>query len=134
MIQNKDLKDFILEDNPVLIYVHSQQGCKLEGLFLKEEIITNNISLVLFDFCGCGKSEGQYISLGHKESIDLLYLIQYLKNKLKVGNIALYGRSMGAVTCLLFAQMYPYYITYMVLDSPFQSMKSMLNDFTKNKF
>lgn len=54
-----------------LIYLHSQSGCRIEGLFLREFCAKNNLYLCLFDFSACGLSEGKYVSLGHYEKNDL---------------------------------------------------------------
>ena len=54
-----------------VIYLHSQSGNRIEGLFLREYCTRNNFYLLLFDFSGCGLSEGQYVSLGHYEKDDL---------------------------------------------------------------
>jgi hypothetical protein len=54
-----------------LIYLHSQSGCRIEGLFLREFCAKNNIYLCIFDFSACGLSEGKYVSLGHFEKYDL---------------------------------------------------------------
>lgn len=57
-----------------------------------------DIQLFVFDFAGCGLSEGEYISLGYYEIGDVQVVVDYLKNHEKVSKIALWGRSMGAVT------------------------------------
>jgi len=54
-----------------LIYLHSQSGCRIEGLFLREFCSDNDIGLCVFDFAGCGLSHGTYVSLGHYEKEDL---------------------------------------------------------------
>lgn len=59
------------EKRTCLIYLHSQSGCRVEGLFLREFCAQHNLYLCLFDFSGCGLSEGKYVSLGHYEKFDL---------------------------------------------------------------
>ena len=54
-----------------VVYLHSQSGNRIEGLFLTEYCAKSNFYLLLFDFSGCGVSEGQYVSLGHFEKDDL---------------------------------------------------------------
>lgn len=70
--------------------------------FFKEHIIKNRMHFFTFDFSGCGLSEGEYISLGVHESDDLEVVVNYLRNSGKVSQIGLWGRSMGAVTALLY--------------------------------
>ena len=40
-----------------------------------------------FDFCGCGLSEGEYISLGWWEKEDLKMVVDYLKKSGMVSTI-----------------------------------------------
>jgi hypothetical protein len=54
-----------------VVYLHSQSGCRLEGLFLRELCAAENYYLCCFDFSGCGLSDGKYVSLGHYEKDDL---------------------------------------------------------------
>lgn len=55
-----------------------------------------------FDFSGCGKSDGDFVSLGLKEQDDLSAVIETLMSKYNYKKIILYGRSMGGVTSLLY--------------------------------
>ena len=61
-----------------LMYLHSQSGCRLEGVFLREFCAENNYYLCCFDFSGCGLSEGKYVSLGHFEKYDLSLVLSIL--------------------------------------------------------
>ena len=117
-----NIKEINLRLNcPCVIYCHSQSGNKVEGLFLKENCIANNYALCLFDFSGCGKSEGEYVTLGKREMVDLLALVEIIVKKHTPTSIILWGRSMGAVTCLYLAKRYSFYLTAIVilLDSRF---------------
>src|SRR3990167_9611242 len=88
---------------PCVIYLHSQGGCRLEGKFLMELCLTKGICLCLFDFLGCGRSSGDYVSLGHFEQLQVERLVDHLTNAYNIGSIGLWGRSMGAVTAILYA-------------------------------
>lgn len=59
-----------------IVYLHSQSGCRLESLFLREFCATHNYYLCSFDFSGCGLSEGKYVSLGHYEKEDLSLVVR----------------------------------------------------------
>lgn len=94
----------------MVVYLHGNASARVE--------VTPNLSFLLaqvgvfgvvgLDFTGSGKSDGDYVSLGYYERVDLECLIQYLK---KVyggpdGNdleLILWGRSMGASTALMHA-------------------------------
>lgn len=54
-----------------VIFLHTHNGCRLQGLFLREEIIAMDKALVLFDFHGSGLSTGSYVSFGWYETFDI---------------------------------------------------------------
>ena len=71
-----------------------------------------NISGFAFDFCGSGRSDGEYISLGYYEKDDVYTVINYLKNSNKVSTVGLWGRSMGGSTAILYAKDFDKKILY----------------------
>jgi len=89
------------------------------------------MTLFCFDFAGCGMSEGEYISLGWYEREDLQTIIEHLRKHRRVSTIGLWGRSMGAVTALMYGDRDPS-IGGMILDSPFSSMKVLVNELSKH--
>jgi pimeloyl-ACP methyl ester carboxylesterase len=109
-------------DMPCVIYMHGNSSSRLEALESVPYLLPSNITLMCFDFAGCGLSEGEYISLGWWEREDLGIIIEYLRKERRVSTIGLWGRSMGAVTSLLYGDRDPS-IAGMVLDSPFADMK-----------
>ena len=52
---------------------------------------------------GSGLSQGQWVTLGCREVEDLEVAVAYLRGSGRVTTIALWGRSMGAVTSLLYS-------------------------------
>lgn len=48
-------------------------------------------------------SDGEYVSLGIFESVDLETIVKYLRKSGKVSKIALWGRSMGSVASIIYA-------------------------------
>jgi pimeloyl-ACP methyl ester carboxylesterase len=80
-----------------------------------------------FDFAGCGNSGGDFISLGWWERDDVAMIVEHLRANRRVCTIALWGRSMGAVTALLHADRDPS-IAGLVLDSPFSSLSKLVNE------
>ena len=113
---------------PCVVYCHSQSGNRIEGSFLQEWCIENNYGLCLFDFNGCGKSGGEYVTLGWKEHDDLEVLINILTKEYRATQIALWGRSMGAVTSIMYAKRHSLYLSAMILDSPFSDISVMVKD------
>lgn len=111
---------------PCVVFCHANCGSRydgLEALFLLE----HGFSVFTFDFCGSGKSEGEYISLGISERQDLAAVVEYLSLEKEVSGIALWGRSMGAVTSIMYASKDPY-LRCIVCDSPFASLDMLIRD------
>ena len=107
----------------------------MEALGILPVLLPMNVTVFCFDFSGCGKSEGEYISLGYYEKEDLKVVIEHLRKSKKVSTIGLWGRSMGAVTVLLYCGLYNQnnIIHSIVLDSPFSSLKKLAKDHIKDK-
>ena len=95
-------------------------------------MLSSDITVFAFDFSGCGKSEGEYISLGWYERDDVECVVNYLRSTNKVATIGLWGRSMGAVTAIMYGDRDPS-IAGMVLDSPFCSLKVLTEEIAKEK-
>ena len=107
--------------------MHGNSSCRLESLENVQYLLTNNITLFCFDFSGCGWSQGEYISLGWYERDDVAMIVEHLRLERRVSTIALWGRSMGAVTALLHADRDPS-IAGIVLDSPFSDLSKLANE------
>lgn len=112
---------------PCVIYMHGNSSCRVEALESVHYLLPQNISLLCFDFAGCGLSEGEYISLGWFERDDVAMIIEHLRENRRVSSIALHGRSMGAVTALLHADR-DHSIAGIVLDSPFSDLSVLVNE------
>jgi alpha/beta superfamily hydrolase len=112
---------------PCVVYLHCNAGSRLESLSLVKKLLPSNITVFSFDFSGCGLSEGEYITLGWHEKDDLKAVIEYLRLTRKVSFIGLCGRSMGAVTALLYGETDPS-IAAIVADSPFYSLRKVIKD------
>jgi pimeloyl-ACP methyl ester carboxylesterase len=63
-------------------------------------------NVVCLDCAGSGISEGGVVTLGYYEKEDLRVVIEYLKEEYQFSRFILWGRSMGAVTSLLYAAKY----------------------------
>ena len=83
----------------VLIYLHSISGSRMEGKDMAYYVLPH-FSLLVFDFVGCGLSEGKNVTLGIKEAEDLKLVVNTLIQIYKTEEIYLWGRSMGAVTAI----------------------------------
>ena len=114
------------EKLPCVIYLHGNSSSRCEAFSEVKYLLPKNITLFSFDFCGCGKSEGNYISLGYYEKDDVDCVVEYLKKSKKVSKIALWGRSMGAVTAIMYAAKKQNEISAMILDSGYFSLKILI--------
>jgi len=110
--------------------MHGNSSARIEALEIVPILLPSNISVFCFDFAGCGLSEGEYISLGWWEREDLGMIVEHLRKERHVSTIGLWGRSMGAVTALLYGDRDPS-IGGMVLDSPFSNMKVLVDELAK---
>lgn len=115
---------------PCVVYLHCNSGSRLESLGVIKRLLPLSITVFCFDFAGCGISEGEYITLGWNEKDDLKVVVEYLRLTRKVSFIGLWGRSMGAVTGLLYGKSDPS-IAAIVADSPFCSLKMVIKDQAK---
>ena len=113
---------------PCVIYLHGNSSSRTEAIGQLKHLLPLNITVFAFDFYGCGKSEGKYISLGWYESDDVECVINYLKKTNKVNSIGLWGRSMGAVTALIYSSRDKNNLSAIVLDSAFYSLKKLIEE------
>lgn len=89
-----------------------------------------------FDFSGCGKSEGDFVSLGLKEQDDLQAVLEKLINRFNYKKVILYGRSMGGVTSLMYSANRSFaqkYVLAIIVDSPFCSLKKLATEIADEK-
>lgn len=111
------------------------------GLQFVQPVLDQGWNLCLFDFTGSGLSEGEFISMGYYESMDLQAVVSVV---LKEGNssVSLWGRSMGAATSTCSITIVILYlaqtkqieaISCCVLDSPYSSLWSVIRELGKSK-
>ena len=117
---------------PCVVYLHGNSSSRCEAVAEIKYLLPLNITVFAFDFSGCGKSQGEYISLGYYERDDVECVIEYLRKTNKVSTIGLWGRSMGAVTAIMYGDRDPS-IAGMVLDSAFASLKELIEELVKSR-
>ncbi|KAG7963278.1 hypothetical protein I3843_09G110600 [Carya illinoinensis] len=115
------------EDTPLpcVIYCHGNSGCRADANEAAVILLPSYITLFTLDFSGSGLSDGDYVSLGWHERDDLKVVISYLRSNKQISQIGLWGRSMGAVTSLLYGAEDPS-IAGMVLDSAFSNLYDLM--------
>ncbi|XP_021902117.1 uncharacterized protein LOC110817760 [Carica papaya] len=110
---------------PCVIYCHGNSGCRADANEAAVILLPSNITVFTLDFSGSGLSDGDYVSLGWHEKDDLKIVVSYLRSNKQVSRIGLWGRSMGAVTSLLYGAEDPS-IAGMVLDSAFSNLFDLM--------
>ncbi|KAF0935351.1 hypothetical protein E2562_032046 [Oryza meyeriana var. granulata] len=110
---------------PCVIYCHGNSGCRADANEAAVILLPANITVFTLDFSGSGLSGGDYVSLGWHEKEDLKCVVSYLRTTKQVSCIGLWGRSMGAVTSLLYGAE-DSSIAGMVLDSAFTNLYDLM--------
>lgn len=123
----ENLKDQI----PCVVYLHGNSSCRLEALDCLNTLLSQGLSLFSFDFCGSGKSDGDYISLGWYERDDVAVVVEHLRASDHVSTIGLWGRSMGASTALMYAER-DHSLACVILDSPFASLPQLARELVES--
>jgi pimeloyl-ACP methyl ester carboxylesterase len=116
-----------LERQPVVIYLHGNSSSRTEVIPQLGHFLALGLTVVAFDFCGSGRSDGDFVSLGFYEREDLQMVINHLRASGTVSTIALWGRSMGAATALMYGSRDPT-ISCMILDSPFIDLATLATE------
>ena len=112
---------------PCVIYLHANASSRIEGLHIRRFLLSRNINLCIFDFQGSGLSEGEYISLGYHEKHQVKNIVDFVEKYPGVGSIGIWGRSMGAATTLIYANM-DKRIKAIVVDSPFEDFRKLAKE------
>ena len=97
---------------PVVIHLHGNCGCRVDAIDSLEETLAIGMTVVAIDLSGSGLSEGEYISLGWHEHHEAHTLVQHLKRHRRVSTVHFWGRSMGAVTAIMYAIAHPKAVGY----------------------
>ena len=86
----------------LVVYNHSHGSSKFEGSHLLAICSEHNMSLLLYDSRACGESEGNMISFGKNEKIDLMYLLLKVQVDFGFDKFVLWGRSIGCNSIINF--------------------------------
>ncbi|KAL7220566.1 hypothetical protein ACSBR2_013446 [Camellia fascicularis] len=110
---------------PCVIYCHGNSGCRADTSEAAIILLPSNITVFTLDFSGSGLSGGEHVTLGWNEKDDLRAVVDHLRADGNISLIGLWGRSMGAVTSLMYGAEDPS-IAGMVLDSPFSDLVDLM--------
>ena len=111
-------------DSKTVVYLHGNGGHKMEAL----QLGCGKVNIVAFDFCGCGKSQGEYVTYGENEARDVAAVVGEVRRKFNVGKVVVWGRSMGASIGIMYASLYPKDVSSLILDTPFRWLKEVVRN------
>ena len=111
----------------LIVFLHPRGGNVTEGKFLISAFTPQN-AVLLFDFAGSGRSGGDYITLGMNETRDLKRVLDETRKLLKVRRVVLWGRSMGAVTALMFTKIFNHTKTFLMPMEEYRQRKKKFFD------
>ncbi|VFQ79825.1 unnamed protein product [Cuscuta campestris] len=114
-----------LKNQPFILLHILDHGCRADASEAAIILLPLNITVFTLDFSGSGLSDGEHVTLGWNERDDLKAAVEYLRQDGNVSLIGLWGRSMGAVTSLMYGAEDPS-IAGMVLDSPFSDLVDLM--------
>jgi pimeloyl-ACP methyl ester carboxylesterase len=110
---------------PVLLLCHGYFKSVAEPFELGCELNRLGYQVLLIDFRACGLSDGRFTTLGHREVLDLLGAVDYLRARLGELPIGVLGISMGAVAVIMAATECPH-IKALVVDSAYADLESVI--------
>ncbi|CEG38682.1 alpha beta hydrolase fold-1 domain-containing protein [Plasmopara halstedii] len=119
------------EKRPCILVLHGNSSCRLGALEILMYALPAGFTVFALDFCGSGLSQGKFVSLGYHEQADIATAVKYVRKTGEISSLCLWGRSMGAVAALMYAES-DATINAMVLDSPFSSLPKLATELVED--
>lgn len=119
----------IREDGATFIFLHGHGGNRSDLLGESAQYLEQGYGALFFDFRAHGTSEGDAVTMGVNEVLDVQAAFAFLLEQSE-GNperIALYGQSMGAAIAIRSAAIIPE-IRVVISDSAYSSMRDAFAD------
>ncbi|MBM2840544.1 MAG: Hydrolase 4 protein [Bacteroidetes bacterium] len=115
-----------------VIYLHGVSECKIVGLPIAKELHNHGLNVFLYDSRRHGDSGGRYCTYGFYEKHDVSTAINYLQQRsdLHLGNIGLFGSSMGAAVAIQAAAI-DKRTKAVVAESGFATLRTIFDDYQK---
>ena len=128
---------FIPAQEPVgtIIYLHGVGDNKMSGLLLAKVFHDAHFHVLLYDARAHGESGGRYCTYGFHEKYDVREAVDLIRKigqekKLVIGNIGLFGTSMGAAVALQAAAVEPR-IRSVVSEASYATLRQITVDYQK---
>lgn len=83
----------------ILLHGYTSEGWHMAGF--AEQYLKNGFSILMPDLRAHGQSEGQHVTMGYYESVDVIEWIYEIIRKDPKAQIVLHGISMGAATAMM---------------------------------
>ena len=115
-----------------IVYLHGVGDCKIGGIPYAQLFHKRGFNVFLYDSRRHGNSEGHYCTFGFNEKDDLSLAIDYLlrRNDVQIGNIGVFGTSMGAAVALQAASI-DKRIAAIVAEASFTDLRTVMVDYQK---
>ena len=86
------------------------------------ELLKLGYGVILFDFSGHGESEGSTTTMGYREMLDLLGVVDWAADQADLGRLAVWGNSMGGSVAIMAAAL-DERLEAVIADSPFATLR-----------
>jgi fermentation-respiration switch protein FrsA (DUF1100 family) len=115
-----------------VVYLHGVSECKIVGLPMAKELQRNGFNVFLYDSRRHGDSGGKFCTYGFYEKHDVSTVINHLEQRrdLALGNIGLFGSSMGAAVAIQAAAI-DKRVKAVVAESGFATLRTVFDDYQK---
>jgi dipeptidyl aminopeptidase/acylaminoacyl peptidase len=115
-----------------IIYLHGVGDCKIGGVPYAKLFYRRGFNVFLYDSRRHGNSQGHYCTFGFYEKYDLALVIDYLlgRSDAQIGNIGVFGTSMGAAIALQAAAI-DKRIAAIVAEASFTDLRTVIVDHQK---
>jgi len=92
---------FIPADEPrgTIVFCHGHAGSMDPDIEYAPAFHANRYNVLMFDLRGHGRSEGQRVSMGYHERLDLLGVVDYLRSR-GIDRVGVLGFSMGGAVAI----------------------------------
>lgn len=128
---------FIPAEKPVgtIIYLHGVADNKMAGLLLAKVFHDHHLHVLIYDSRAHGESGGRHCTYGFHEKFDVQKAVDAVRRigaerNIVVGNIGVFGTSMGAAVALQAAAIEPR-IRAIVAEAAFATLRQITVDYQK---
>lgn len=117
--------------HPLIVFCHGNSGNRTYSYEIVSKMLQAQISVLTFDFAGCGLSDGKFVFQGLFEQYDIEDVLEYALKRfhfIDSQRIGIWGRSMGAIAALLFAA-HNHSAAFLIIDSPIKDFSDIINEY-----